>query len=414
MSSVFSRAVPAALVALMIAGAATDAAAAPNSAIAAIRTASNPSAAIQAYADGYEAYRENPRFLEAFVRRMIDLDSPEQAYSQARLLAALQPENAYAWAAAAYNEAKLGRPAEAAANLLFAINKLPGDPFVLRTSGQLLAWYDAVADREKLDYPAKAAFEGLRKNAQSSPVYAEAYQAAVTAYSGLPAPMEETPPASQPALAQYEPADVPQNVEYDTSTPPSDYGAGSNYRTGSYPWWGGWSGRPVLVFVRPSFGFHGGFIDPAGTGAIVTRDGRTLAITPNSTILFDSSGQPVKVVPGTGTSLLSPRGGDSLTAGMSRTGSGVSLSTGGGSTPFRFAASGARMNHVAPSAGRGNSAAGAGPVRGFAASGSSGGGRPGSRAAVSGSSDNPVLPILPSTGSRGGGGGRSGGGGRHR
>ena len=306
------RCVPAALGALTIVSAATFAAASPNDPLAAIRSANDPSAVIQAYAAGFQTYRSDPQFLEAFVRRMIDLDAPDQAYSQARLLAGLQPDNGYARAAIAYTEARQGHPGEAATDLLPAIAKLPHDAFVLTTTGQLLGWYDSIADRSKIDFATKEAYEGLRLKAQATPSYMEAYKAAVAAYEQLPANpaptpappqvAEALPPASQPTepatVVYVPPAYTPDQYVTNNNSYYGDYGSNYGYGYGNYwPWYSSWGwGGGWWPWWGSSVGFNRFDRDDfAGSGVVVAADGSRMAFGPNSTLLFNN-GQPTSVV----------------------------------------------------------------------------------------------------------------------
>src|SRR5258708_21372566 len=73
-----------------------------DAAIQAVQQASDPSAAIAAYANGFAIDRNNPRLYDAYVSRMVDLGLPEMAYHHAQTLTTLQSNNASTWAVVAY------------------------------------------------------------------------------------------------------------------------------------------------------------------------------------------------------------------------------------------------------------------------------------------------------------------------
>jgi len=122
----------------------------PSAAIQAIQQASDPSAAVAAYANGFAIDRTNPKLHEAYVARMVELGLPELAYRQAQLLTSLQSDNGLAWGVVAYVDARRGEMPEAVAAVTLAAQFAPDNTFVQRTAGEIVAWYSFKADKSKL------------------------------------------------------------------------------------------------------------------------------------------------------------------------------------------------------------------------------------------------------------------------
>src|SRR3954452_842620 len=122
--------------------------------LAAIREARDPSAAINAYANAITQANGRAEDIvaaeDALVRQMVSFGLPEMADTQAQDLVARDPKNGVAWAVAAHLAAKRGDPSAALSQVEVAAERSPDDPFVQRTAGQVLAWFDARADQSKV------------------------------------------------------------------------------------------------------------------------------------------------------------------------------------------------------------------------------------------------------------------------
>lgn len=171
-------------------------------AIRAILEAPDPSAAIGAYARATGAGSDRLAADRAFVRRMVEFSLPEMAESQAREVAAREPTAALAQAVVAYMCGKRGETIEAMIRIAIAASTQPDDPFVQRTAGQLIAWYDTLADRSQFSDSIRAEIEAVRASLAERALYKEAYERARDAYLAA-APPSATPPepgAPVPAL----------------------------------------------------------------------------------------------------------------------------------------------------------------------------------------------------------------------
>ena len=214
-----------------------------------IHQAPDPSSAISAYAKGSAIAPDNPALEAAFVTRMVELGLPQMAQAQAQDLVQHEPKNGLAWGALAYTLASRGQMSEALIDLGHAVQYLPNDAFVQRTAGQLMAWYDAVADQSTLSDAAKQAVAGVSSALVDQRAYVEAYQAAREAY-------EEPNAAEQPEAT----AIVPAPEDYAQAVPPVynsytyNYGAPSDvYPYAPYPDY-----LPYPEYV-PQSGFIGGY-----------------------------------------------------------------------------------------------------------------------------------------------------------
>ncbi len=166
-------------------------------AIQAIQQASDPSAVVGAYANGVAAERNNPKLDEAYVSRMVDLGLPELAFHQAQTLTTLQSNNGLAWAVLAYVDARKGDMPEAISAINLAGQSAPNNPFLQRTAGEIVAWYDIKAEKSKLSDSAKQGLTKIRSLLQKEPSFTAAYDTAKTAYAAqanaVQAPTQATP-----------------------------------------------------------------------------------------------------------------------------------------------------------------------------------------------------------------------------
>jgi hypothetical protein len=164
--------------------------------VAAIQHASEPAAAIQAYADAQAVASGNLAVEQAYVQRMVDLGLPEMADTQAQDLLRRDPESGLGWGVSAYISAKREQTTAAMFEISNAVKFAPKDPFVLRTAGQLIARYDAHEDHGQAPDNLNETVERLRAQLAGSVIYADAYADAAQTYK-----QQAETPASQPTSA---------------------------------------------------------------------------------------------------------------------------------------------------------------------------------------------------------------------
>jgi hypothetical protein len=156
---------------------------------------------------------------QAYVKRLTALGLPEMAEAQARDLVKRRPDDGVAQAVVAYLDARKGDTAGALQGILIASRQAPSDPFVQRTAGQLIAYYDYKVDHTRIDATVRAELEKVRDAFRERTDYAQAYQRAIDVYDRAP---NNAPPAA-PAEA----AAQPQQQRPQEYMPPIDsYGGG--------------------------------------------------------------------------------------------------------------------------------------------------------------------------------------------
>lgn len=171
-----------------------------DSAIQAIQQAPDPSSVIGAYANGFAIDRNNPKLYDAYVSRMVELGLPEITYYQARTLTTLQADNGLAWGVVAYVDARRGQMPEALSAINLAGQFAPDNPFIQRTSGELIAWYDTKADKTQVPENVKLGLAKVRGLLDKRAAFSDAYASAQKAYQS----QASTP--AQPAPGTYAPA----------------------------------------------------------------------------------------------------------------------------------------------------------------------------------------------------------------
>ena len=175
-----------------------DPAADTAAAVQAIQQASDPSAAVSAYASGFAADRNNIALHNAYVMRMVDFGLPELAYHQAQLLTTLDAGNGLAWGVVAHVDARRTDMPAAITAIALAAESAPEHPFVQRTAGEIVAWYDAKGAQAFVSESSRAGIAKIRALMETRPAYTEAYNAARKAYAqrtgATPAVAEESPP----------------------------------------------------------------------------------------------------------------------------------------------------------------------------------------------------------------------------
>ncbi len=170
----------------------------------AIRSAPDASSAIDAYSSALSRARSPAALHEAFVHKMVDLGQPDLAYSQALLLTSLQPGNGFAWCVLAYDNADRGNVNDALTDIAKAAKLAPDDPFVIRTSGQLLAWFDSPrVDRRQVPNDIIAGMDNIRSRFNSNNTFATAYTEAYQAYTPSTAATTAQPPVAQQYTQPY-------------------------------------------------------------------------------------------------------------------------------------------------------------------------------------------------------------------
>ncbi|HZL42428.1 MAG TPA: hypothetical protein VFD66_04035 [Verrucomicrobiae bacterium] len=229
-------------------------------AVQAIQQAPDPSAAVAAYANGVALARNNPKLYEAYVDRMIDLGMPELAYHQAQTLTSLAPDSGRAWGTVAYVEARRGNMVDAVSAINIAGRNSSSDPFVQRTAGEILAWYDVKADKDNLAPGARDGLDSIHHRLNNETAFRTAYDTARKAYqtqrSAVDQPEQTTAPVqspTQPMTSQGGSADgavsAPLAPPPDYFLPDYYYAAGPSW-VEPVPWW--WW-QPAGCFVGFNF-----------------------------------------------------------------------------------------------------------------------------------------------------------------
>jgi hypothetical protein len=241
-----------------------------------IRAATDPSTAVSAYAAAVGRTGANdPAVADAYVRKMVEFNLPDLAESQARELLKQDPKHDVARAVVAYTLGRRGQATDALATIVQATTgeQTPTDPFVLRTAGQLVAWYDTRADKATLPERLKDDVETMRKKLSPQDTYGLAYGAARDAYNGKASAanatatdLQQTPTAAipdythdAPAVTQSQPP-VLDNTYSDPSyyNPPYTY---PDYFPSSYTY-----------YNRPYYSGYGGFYGPGYIPPVIIRD----------------------------------------------------------------------------------------------------------------------------------------------
>jgi uncharacterized membrane protein YgcG len=234
--------------------AATPTTAPISPAIQAILAAPDPSSAIQAYARGVATEKNDVELEKAYVRHMVDLGAPEMADAQSRDLLKLGMADPLTMGVVAYNDAARGNAPAAVTNLKPALTLQPADPFLLRTAGQIVAWYDGILDRSSLSKDDVAGIESLRSAGTGRDEFAEAYRMATEARrqaSSTASTSTTEPYSAESASAPVGPAPtLPPTTYYNYPAYDDGYVA-SGYRY-YYPYYSTYSYWPSssIIIVR--------------------------------------------------------------------------------------------------------------------------------------------------------------------
>jgi len=221
-------------------------------AIQAIQQAPDPSAVVAAYGNGLALNHNDPKLHAAYVSRMVDLGLPELAYHQAEMLTTIDSSNGLAYGVVAYVNARRGQMTDAISAINVAAPLAPDNPFVQRTAGEILAWYDLKSDKTSIPDNIKEGLAKVRDSVGRSIAFTQAYDTAKKAYESQASAGTTTQPSSDnsvtvPSLLQPESSTVASSSgTYATGTPaasatapltpPSDYPDYSpGYNSGYYP-----------------------------------------------------------------------------------------------------------------------------------------------------------------------------------
>jgi hypothetical protein len=223
-----------------------------------IAMAPDPSAAVAAYAAA-NTPTANPAAIEdAYVHRMVDFNMPDLAYAQAQDLIRRDPHNSVSRAVIAYVQGRRGQVVDALTTIVGAAvppaPNAPIDPFVLRTAGQLVAWYDTRADKSQIPPAVQQSVEQMRHAVSTEDAYSQAYEAARATYQGgtvtIPLP-RYTPAAPSAPVAT---PDMSSSSGYDSgySYSPSTYSYEPYYYpTSSLYWNNGYYGGYGYGYYSP-------------------------------------------------------------------------------------------------------------------------------------------------------------------
>jgi hypothetical protein len=211
-----------------------------------IQSAADPSTAVAAYANAVSSLGDSVLVEQSYVRRMVDLGLPELAEAQAQDLTRRSPGDGLPWSVAAFMSARRGENAAALAQIGVAVNSSPDDPFVQRTAGQLLAWYDTQADPARIAAMARLSAESVRLKLKDRAAFTEAYAQSHEVLTGQAA-APATQPGGEIQPQPYAATSTPATQDY--ITPPTIYDSGENpyiapygsaysTYTDPYPYWG--------------------------------------------------------------------------------------------------------------------------------------------------------------------------------
>jgi hypothetical protein len=227
-----------------------------------IRQSRDPSSAIEAYARALGAHADVDSARKAFTRRMIDLGTPELADAQAAETLRSNPNDALALTVSAYVSAARGQGQAAAVQVAAALQQNAAEPFVQRTAGQIVAWFDT--NPTQLTEDVKPTIEWIKQHFAGLAEYADAYAAAVAAAN----PSGSTQPAAErsgPKVLEYRNGEVvePQSYNDVPMVGPTYSGYyGSPYYGGAYATYY----YPPVYYTNP---FDCEYVGPFSSGLII-------------------------------------------------------------------------------------------------------------------------------------------------
>jgi uncharacterized membrane protein YgcG len=199
------------------------------SALSAIEQAGSPSAAISAFGKALGSGLDNAATYSAFVHRMAQLGMPQAAFEQAQTAVRLNRSDGVAWAVIAFTQAGAGQAEQALSALVKAVPLAGDDPFVVRTAGQLIAWYDGTPDLA-VSAPTIKAVQEVRRHMAGNELYTETYRTTMEALQFYDAARSQNAGTNvtAPPEAQAEPYTAPLATEPSPTItyaePPATYG----------------------------------------------------------------------------------------------------------------------------------------------------------------------------------------------
>lgn len=143
--------------------------------IEAIKVAGEPSAVVSAYAKASAIGPRDKTLNNAHMRRLLQLGMPQTALHSAQILVVEEPENGTAWGVVAYMAGKKGDYMAALSASFKAIANNADDASILNNTGQLLAWYDGLAQAPELTDSVKRILERKPDWLKKEP-FAKAYK----------------------------------------------------------------------------------------------------------------------------------------------------------------------------------------------------------------------------------------------
>jgi hypothetical protein len=164
--------------------------------------ASSPSAAIAAYARAQAALGDDLLVERVLIERMVELGAPDLCEDQARHLVKYVSDDGLAWAVLAFNAARANDYMTALGHIVRAVRHEPEDPFVQRTAGQLLAWYDTQGRRVRVSSDLREGIQRVRRALAGQDEFDEAYREARGFFDEAARPVEvaEVEPPPLPSI----------------------------------------------------------------------------------------------------------------------------------------------------------------------------------------------------------------------
>ena len=162
-----------------------------------VRDAETVDKLVDAYAAGLAVDSNSVALHIAYLRKVVDFDVPNLGVAAANRIVAIDPRDGLARAVLADNEARQGAMVAALTDLSIAAKKAPAEPFVQKTAGHLLAWYDNNPRPPQLPSNIRESLAAANKSLETSPAFSDAYREA-TDYFRQERQQSVRSPATQP------------------------------------------------------------------------------------------------------------------------------------------------------------------------------------------------------------------------
>ncbi|MFB3894657.1 MAG: hypothetical protein ACE15C_21865 [Phycisphaerae bacterium] len=259
-------------------------------AILAIDLSAEPSATVQAFANAIAIDRTDALIYQAYCRRMADFGMPELALTQAKTLIGLQPDNGIGWGVVASAAMRRGDNIEALSDILQAVRHAPNEALILRTAGQLVAWFESYPKNPQVTDIMRSAVAQLKTQLSGKSVFADAYKLAMPAYrlakaraegsAAGPGPLASVAPQGGGIVYRQNPGLTGQPI-YPTSAPPAgipqqyqpppvmNNPLSGPYNNNPYAWWNLWGGTYSTVLPNTLTGATTRVITTPGAPIIV-------------------------------------------------------------------------------------------------------------------------------------------------